>query len=298
MAVNRKKNGATCKGCGLCVSVCPMQILTLTNGGEPWTVSPIESRVAFCMGCGHCMAICPMESVSVEGLEYGEQICAAAGAAADAESFMNLLDSRRSVRVFKDQPVPRESLEKIVEAISKAPMGFTPHKIEVTVVSNRAAIERALPVMIDMYEKLAKMTANPIARFFIRKQLKPDAYSALMEHVLPSLKFRLPDMKAGKGDTITRGAPAMLLFHAKREAANHSEDAFIALTYGLLAAHAMGLGATAISLVPPVVERSPELRAMFRIPEGNEVCASMIVGYSKLRFVKSIRRELAGVTWI
>jgi hypothetical protein len=182
--------------------------------------------------------------------------------------------------------------------VTTAPMGFTPHKIGITVVSGKEKIARALPVMIEMYEKLGKMMGNPMARFFIRRQLKPEDFNSLAGHVLPSLKYRLPEMKSGRGDTITRGAPAMLLFHADRESSNHTCDAYIALTYGLLAAHALGLGATAVSLVPPIVNRSPELREMFQIPDSNEVSASMIAGYPKINIKKNIRRELAGVTWI
>ena len=36
--------------------------------------------------------------------------------------------------MFKDKPVEREKLEPIVEAICLAPMGFPPHKVEVTVI--------------------------------------------------------------------------------------------------------------------------------------------------------------------
>jgi nitroreductase len=105
-------------------------------------------------------------------------------------------------------------------------------------------------------------------------------------------------MKAGKYDTITRGAPTMLLFHAHQEAGSHSEDVFIALTYGLLAAHNLGLGACAIGLAPPVVERSPTLREMFQIPPDNEVQGCIIVGYPKYHFKRGIRRKMAGVHWI
>jgi nitroreductase len=117
-------------------------------------------------------------------------------------------------------------------------------------------------------------------------------------HVLPSLAFRLPDMKAGKGDTITRGAPSMLVFHAHWEAEGRTADGWIALTYGLLAAYALGLGATAIGLVPPAIERSPELREVFEIPPENQVLASMIAGYPRHHFRRGIRRKLENVNWI
>jgi nitroreductase len=132
----------------------------------------------------------------------------------------------------------------------------------------------------------------------IRRRTTPEQFNVLKNHVLPSMAYRLPDMKAGGPDTITRGAPVLLLFHAHREAEGHTDDTWIALTYGLLAAHALGLGATALSLVPPVVERTPELRTLFQIPPENEVVASMVVGYPRVRFRRGIRRELADVHWI
>jgi hypothetical protein len=177
-------------------------------------------------------------------------------------------------------------------------MGFPPHSVQVSVVQERETIEQALPLIVKRYEDLGQWLANPIARFMIRRRTTPEEFNALENHVLPSMAYRLPDMKAGGPDTITRGAPALLLFHAHRQAEGHTEDAWIGLTYGLLAAHALGLGATALSLVPPIVERMPELRALFELPAENEVVASMVVGYPQVRFRKGIRRELAGVHWI
>jgi nitroreductase len=214
------------------------------------------------------------------------------------EQFSGFLSSRRSVRVFKDDPVPREMLEKIVEIISLAPMSFPPHKVQVTVMQKRETIERALPLMVKFYEELSRKMDNPFIRWVIRRKAGQEAFDSLQSHVLPSLAWRLPDMKAGLGDTITRGAPSMLVFHARREAMGQTADGWIALTYGLLAAHALGLGATAIDLVPPAIARSPELREMFEIPRENRVLASMIVGYPRYRFQRGIRRRLANVNWI
>jgi nitroreductase len=216
----------------------------------------------------------------------------------ESERFFDLLASRRSVRAFKDTPVPREVLEKIVEAISFAPMSFAPHKVQVTVVQKREVIERALPVLVKLYGELGQMMDNPFTRMVIRWRAGQEVFNSLQNHVLPSLAFRLADMKAGKGDTITRGAPSMLLFHARREAEGRTADGWIALTYGLLAAHALGLGATAIGLVPPAIERSPELRELFEIPPENQLLASMIVGYPRYHFQRGIRRRLANVNWI
>ena len=66
----------------------------------------------------------------------------------------------------------------------------------------------------------------------------------------------------------------------------------------MLAAHAMGLGACALSLIPPAVNRSGPLNSLFQIPDKNEVLGAMVLGYPKYRFRKGIKRELAVVTWL
>jgi nitroreductase len=244
------------------------------------------------------MAICPTQSVIAPGLSYEKDFFDLPKSDVDSESFFNLISTRRAVRLYRKKPVPRDVLQKIVEAISLAPMGFPPHKVEITVVRRREDIERALPYMVKFYEDLQNWINNPIPRFFMKHKLTPEAFNTLKNHIVPMMKITLPDMKDGVEDIITRGAPSLFLFHANRAAENHSEDLFIDLTYGLLAAHALGLGATAISLVPPAVERIPELRNLFQIPKDNEVLGSMIVGYPRRRFKRGIRRQLANVSWI
>jgi len=86
----------------------------------------------------------------------------------------------------------------------------------------------------------------------------------------------------------------MILFHAPV----HNEDIFIALSFGLLAAHSLGLGACAIGLIPPAINRNAELRKMFRIPEGNQVLASMVLYSPKFKYSRGILRSPAGLTWI
>jgi len=212
--------------------------------------------------------------------------------------FFNFLSSRRSVRNFKDKPVPKEMLQRILDAVALAPMGFPPHKIEVTVVQNRLTIHKALPQMVKLYGDLKKWMKNPLIRFLMKWKMNPETFNTIQNHVMPSMEKGLREMKEKGRDIFTRGAPALILFHASRGSENHTEDSHIAVTYGLLAAHALGLGASAIGLIPPAVERNKELRKLFQIPDDNEVLASMIVGYPRIPFMRGIQRKLAEVTWI
>jgi 2-oxoglutarate ferredoxin oxidoreductase subunit delta len=56
-----------CKGCGLCISVCPVKILALdtstvnNKGYHPVTVIEPEK----CIGCANCAIICPDTVITV-----------------------------------------------------------------------------------------------------------------------------------------------------------------------------------------------------------------------------------------
>ena len=57
-----------CKGCGLCVSVCPKKIIALDTsvlnkkGYHPATVTEAEK----CIACAFCATICPDVVIKVE----------------------------------------------------------------------------------------------------------------------------------------------------------------------------------------------------------------------------------------
>jgi len=59
-----------CKGCGLCVMVCPQKIVSLEQGRmnekgfRPATVS--DSDMQKCLGCAMCATICPDCVIRVE----------------------------------------------------------------------------------------------------------------------------------------------------------------------------------------------------------------------------------------
>lgn len=287
-------NAAHCTNCNACTEICPNGIFVAENRH----IRLRQERVHLCIACGQCMAACTGEAISVEGLSYEDDFFPLADPHPAPEAFFGLIESRRSVRAFKDKPVPGDLLEKVVEAISFAPPGFTPLNTELVVVREKKTIQEALPLMIGLYDKLLNGLKHPVAKHIIRRKIGVERMGLIRNHIEPMFAVKLPEMKKGREDAITRNAPAMILFHARKDADNHTTDINIALAFGLLAAHSLGLGATAIDLIPPAVNRVPALRSMFGIPDQNEVTASMILGYPKYRYRKGIRRMLKSVRWI
>ncbi len=288
-------NRESCNACGLCEEICPNRIMR--KEGEARIVFRPD-RLVLCIKCGQCMAICPSQSIVVSGLAYSRDFFPLPAGPVAEMPFLEMIQTRRAIRVYKEQPVPKELLEKIVQAISFAPPGFTPIQTEVIVVQDTAVIREALPEMIKVYDGLMGAMSHPVGRFFVRRAVGEAKFKTLTQHVVPLMKSRLPELKQGTEDTITRYAPAMIVFHAHRDAENYEEDIYVALTYGFLAAHALGLGASAIDLIAPAIQNSPLLRKLFSIPDSNVVVASMILGYPKYRYQRGIKRNLKSETWI
>lgn len=289
-----KMDALLCKTCKVCVSICPNSVFAESNG----QVVVNDERKGICIACGQCMAACTTKAISVEGLDYDRDFFEFSDSTESSGGFNHLIQSRRSVRSFRDKAVPVEMLEQIADAIRYAPPAFPPIKTELTMVSDPELIKRAFPLMITLYDKLMKGLGSPIGRFIIKKKINPEKLRVLQNHVIPMFKLKMPFMKEGTEDAITRNAPALILFHMDKDSDNPESDIFIALTYGLLKAHELGLGATAIDLIPPAINRTQELRKMFSIPENNEVKAAMILGFPKFHYKRGIKRELKSVSWV
>jgi len=280
-----------CKKCKVCVEVCPNGIFRTDNN----LTSVKSERIELCFLCGQCMASCSEKAIQVLGLDYNKDFF---DLPETINSFDTLIQSRRSVRAFKKIPVPKDILEQIVNAITFAPPSFPPLKTEIVVVQDKELIEQSLPHMVNWYDNLIKRLKNPVVKFIIRRKAGSERFQTIQNHVVPMVNIKLPSMINRTEDAITRNAQAMILFHADRHSDNYREDIYIALGYALLKAHSLGIGASAIDLIPPAIERTPYLKNLFQIPEENEVVASMILGYPKHKYKRAIRRQLKTVTWI
>jgi ferredoxin len=285
---------SACTKCDLCLLICPATILAKNERKEIYFQ---PDKIELCIKCGHCMAMCEAAAISIEGLAYETNFRPLPPVNWNHAAFMDFLLTRRSVRLFKNKPVEPDVLQKIIETLSTAPFAVNPDNVEITVVNDEKVIEKALPYMSKMYLQLAKILKMPVVGWMLLRTMPKEVSNTLVNFISPHIKKGLYDSSTGIDD-ITLNAPAMILFHAPKGAEEHTVDAHIYLIYALLAAHSLGLGATAIGLIGPAINQSKPLRKLFRIPVGNEVVESMILGYPKFPFKRAIVRPRTKVTFI
>lgn len=67
MAIHLTFRQDRCKGCGLCVAVCPKHILTLESGTNVKGYHPAScTDEAACIGCASCAKMCPDSIITIE----------------------------------------------------------------------------------------------------------------------------------------------------------------------------------------------------------------------------------------
>ena len=282
--MKNKIHQPSCKNCGICTEVCPNKVI-----GKNGSVEFIQEREHLCLQCGQCMAVCPAKAVHVKGLSYDNDFDELPDRKNHYENFIDILSSRRSVRTFKNQPVSEELIDEIVNAVSYAPFGAAPEKMEISIINNRKTIESALPLISDFLNGIKKYIENPIASAVLRLMAGKEDYVTVKNHIYPIAKSG--NYSLDNGDGITRGAPTIITIHAAKDAEAHTNNGLIYATYIMLAAHAIGLGATMVECVIEPINRNKKLKQIFQIPDDNEAVMSVIVGYPKYHYKRTIKRH-------
>jgi len=279
-------NQQSCIKCQLCIKVCPVNMIGMDKNGE---VNFIPEREHICLECGQCMAVCSTDSVKIKKYTYAENFRPLPDHRIDYFTFIDFIASRRSIRNFKDKLIEESLFNKILDSLQYAPYGAEPNKVEITVINNRQIIEQALPPTEKFLDDIIGWVDSPIVSRIIKFKKGKETFNTLKNHLYPMSK--LENYKLKYGDRITRGAPALMLFHADTDAEEHTHNALIYATYAMFTAHAMGLGTMFNGIMPPAINKIPKLHKLFNIPQNHEVIISLILGYPKYKYRKTVRRD-------
>ena len=282
----------TCTGDGICAEVCPENAIEVVDG----KAATKEERADACILCGQCIAVCPTEALAMPDLDAGD-FSKLARKPFGYDEFFDFLRSRRSVRKFKDRPVEREVIDKILTAAATAPMGVPPHTTEVVVIDNPEERSFLLAELVKHYDPMIRAFSNPIGRAMVRLSAGAETYGVLKNHVIDIAREANEQYRRDGADRYMYDAPALMIFHASRWGMSYQENAHLVCHHAMLSAVSLGLGTTIIGMIAPVVDREKSLRTRYGIPDDHRVLTSLIMGYPKYRYRQGIHRDLAGVTF-
>jgi nitroreductase/NAD-dependent dihydropyrimidine dehydrogenase PreA subunit len=289
-----------CTACGACHRICPRYVPVVVEDpaarhGKRTVVSP--ERAGVCIHCGHCAAVCPADAIVVDGLAPGVFVPLPT-TTVDPDALLGLMERRRSIRRFKPDPVPREVLDRVLEAAHRAPPATGKPCVGVIVIDRPERLKELSQHTYAVFDDLQKALVHPIARHVVRFKVGARRLDQMRSFVLPGLAWYSRWYREGKGDEVRRDAPVVMLFHAPVDVAVGDESCLIAALHAVLMAETLGVGSLVNGFFGPACNRSSALRAMLRLPGDHEVYASLCLGYPRHAFRKAIRRRLAEVRYL
>jgi nitroreductase/NAD-dependent dihydropyrimidine dehydrogenase PreA subunit len=285
-------NHETCIRCARCVNICPMDHLELVAD----RIRPSADPLRWCILCAHCMSVCPTKSVVTKSFDYHE-FDDLPDKLPGLEDFLPLLKARRSMRHYQPQPVPREMLERILDAASTAPMAFPPSGVEIVVLDEREKIEEIIPAMLGEFRRWVYAFTSPLLKPLMRLMMPAYAIPSMQNEIIPFARGILIAAEKGR-DLLTYEAPAMFLFHSSKFVESFVENCTLAKTYAMIAAEGLGLGTCIVGMIPPAVDRNRELRGKLGIPKGNQVVGCLVLGFPRDTHNRSIPRRFKSVKWL
>lgn len=258
ITVNQEK----CIACGLCVNVCPERVLKLSSKG------PEEICPADCLACGHCVAICPKEALDNSKTPLAKQ-CRSPFPPLSPEAAANFIRSRRSIRVYKQTPVPREKLVDLVNIAHYAPSGHNLQGISYVLVDDRKRIDTAIQIAVAELEK---------------------------DNVLSNFTKIYREERV---DTILRGAPSLILATADSEFLRARENTLLSFAYLELYAPALGLGSCWAGIFERIARKNDSpLLELFAIPKTKQITGAVMVGYPKYTYPRQVDRNPLEYTFL
>ena len=287
----------SCKACGICGHICPRHITETVERDKKKVTMISQERLDLCMGCGQCAAVCPTGSIHVEGMST-EEFESVRDLEIDESQLLTLMEQRRSIRRYKDKPVPREILDRISEAAHRAPTGTSSRTTGVIVIDKPEILKTFSTLVYELYERLDKALGNPIARFFIRRRIGQGTLGTLRGFVMPGMRWYIRWYREGRSDEILRDCPALMLFHSPVREPMCEANCVIAAFHAIFMAQVLGIGTCFNDLIPPACNRGSEIRRLLDLPEDREVYASLTLGYPKYKFKRIIPRRLAEVRYL
>lgn len=274
-----------CTGCELCVKACPSFTLAMRGG------KAVVARGPWCIGCGHCGAICPAEAVTPQGPLIG----AGGEPAVSPAALLRLLRERRSVRLYRDEPVPRDAIERILDAARYAPTGTNSQNVRYVILDAPGPIAELRAMTQAFYERLFRRVRSPIGAWLVRLAAGRRTVAFLRAY-LPKIEHAGRLVEQGQ-DPLLHGAPAVIVAHAEAGDPSSAFNGAAALYAASLAAHALEIGTCFNGFLEAAVNRDREIKGRLGIPRDHRCFGAMTLGRPAVRYLRLVERRPPRVTW-
>jgi len=286
-----KIDSAKCTKCGFCSEVCPNYVLALGKGQEIQVRYPEQ-----CCICGHCVAICP-ENALVHKKMPTEKFEDLPVTKIPPENMRYLLLSRRSIRVFKEKPVPKEVVEQLIEVGIHAGTASNGQTENFVVIQDRKLLSELERMVIEiLWDKGMKNLGSEVGQKLAKIKLGDEMVRQAMPYHHMINNRRQNNQVAGM---VFRNAPVVIVVHGIRSNFMAHANCSIAVRNMEIMAKTMDLGTCWVGFLSVAARLAEKkIERYLDIPDDHSIYGAIMVGYPKFEYRKIIPREKREVHWI
>lgn len=272
--VTLKVNKSICKGDGKCVEICPVRVLRMNE--KERVPEFILGKEDACINCGHCFAFCPVGAIELSAMSLKDSLRLDYSKLPTSEQAELFLKGRRSIRAYKDEPLTKESIEKLLDIARYAPSGINRQPVNWLAIMGQEKTRELAAAVINWMEELLKEKSGLAGSF---------NFSRLVE-------------SWNKGeDLICRKAPGILIAYGVKDDPLVPQSCVISATYLELAAFGFGLGACWEGYVSMAINMSEKVRKLIGLSSRAVAGAAMMLGHPRYRYSRIPSRNPAKITW-
>ncbi|MFX0022342.1 MAG: nitroreductase family protein [Candidatus Hermodarchaeota archaeon] len=251
----------------------------------------------FCIECGKCVAVCPVNAIKLK--VHKEEILKDIPAKENLPSFdllVNIVQSRRSRRQFKEISVPNEIIEKILNLIGRySPTAKNQENVYFTVIQDREALKNLSNECTIQVTNLVRTFEDPQGRETLEKAFPPTMIKKI-EELLPAFKRALKRIELGL--EFWRWGAEIIIIHSPKGASNLVENCTLAACHIMLAAETLGLGTCSLGYITAFLNQFKSVGKIAKLPSKHAAGYTLAIGYPKIRYNRIPARKPLKVNWI
>ncbi|MDR1924290.1 MAG: nitroreductase family protein [Planctomycetaceae bacterium] len=255
-----------CVRCGQCILACPARVFVRNSPMESTLISAGGSDR--CIACNHCIAICPVNAISINGIDGTDCEPMFVGVHPRLEHIISLVQMRRSIRSYSDEPVTQDQLEQLLNAVRWSPTARNHLSVNWLVINGRDKVHELAGLVIDWFRCLKGV-----------------------DEMLEAWDRGI--------DPIFRGAPCVVAAYTSAEATWGTVDCTIAIQTFDYCATAMRLGTCWAGYFIHVAQKESKINKWLGLSRDETVYASLMLGNIGGEFYQKVPpRPDVNVKWI
>jgi nitroreductase/NAD-dependent dihydropyrimidine dehydrogenase PreA subunit len=266
-------NEKTCNRDGICAAVCPAGLIDFRKDAFP---TPVDEAEEVCIRCGHCVASCPTDSLVHREIRTDQCPPIRQSFQLAPDQCEHFLRRRRSIRVYRTKPVPRETIHWVIEIARYAPSGHNSQCVQWLVLDTKEELHHLAGIVVDWMRHLIQNQPELAADMHLERTVKRWENGV---------------------DVVLRHAPAVVVAYAHKDNRTAAAASTLALSYLDLAANTVGLGCCWAGYFNGAANVFPAMIESLALPEGHQPFGSMMICYPKYGYHRLPARKPPPIIW-